>query len=89
MVDTENKFPNTPGKNRTFRKVEGLPLEPYNNHQYKQIWNQKVAGYTLHTFSDDYTSLKTDFLTYVDDSPVCDLLASVDVDGGKRRGWFF
>jgi len=31
---------------------------------YKTLWNQKVAGFTLHTFSDDYASLQTDYLDY-------------------------
>ena len=33
-------------------------------HVYKTLWNQKVAGFTLHTFSDDYASLQTDYLDY-------------------------
>jgi predicted MPP superfamily phosphohydrolase len=33
-------------------------------HSYKTIWNQKVAGFTLHTFSDDYKSLKTEYISY-------------------------
>jgi len=34
------------------------------NHTYKAIWSQKVAGFTAHTFSDDFLSLKTDFIDY-------------------------
>ena len=28
------------------------------------VWNQKVAGFTLHTFSEDYTSLTTEYVSY-------------------------
>ena len=33
-------------------------------HEYKTVWNQKVAGFTLHSFSDDYASLTTDYVDY-------------------------
>ena len=33
-------------------------------HSYETVWNEKVAGFTLHTFSDDLASLKTDFIDY-------------------------
>ena len=28
------------------------------------MWNQKVPGFTTHTFSDDYTSLRTEYVSY-------------------------
>ena len=28
------------------------------------MWNEKVAGFTLHTFSDDLSTLTTDFIDY-------------------------
>jgi acid phosphatase len=31
-------------------------------HSYQTVWNNKVAGYTSHTFSDDLTTLRTDFM---------------------------
>jgi len=34
------------------------------NHAYTTVWNQKVAGFTHHTFSSDYTQLATDFISY-------------------------
>jgi len=34
------------------------------NHTYKAIFNKKVAGFTAHTFSADFLSLKTDYLDY-------------------------
>ncbi len=33
-------------------------------HSYRTVWNQKVAGFTLHTFSDDFSQLKTDYISY-------------------------
>ena len=33
-------------------------------HTYETVWNQKVAGFTLHTFSDDYQSLETQYIDY-------------------------
>lgn len=35
----------------------------YTDHTYQKIWTQTVAGFTLHTFSADFTSLTTDFIT--------------------------
>jgi len=65
MVDTESQSSAiTPGKNRTSRKVQGLQLDPYQDHQYTQVWNNKIAGFTTHTFSSDYSSLTTDFYDY-------------------------
>jgi hypothetical protein len=29
-----------------------------------QVWNKKIAGFTSHTFSDDFTQLTTDFWDY-------------------------
>ena len=34
------------------------------SHTYQSVWNNKVAGYTLHTFSNDYKTLRTDYVTY-------------------------
>jgi len=31
-------------------------------HTYKQVYNNKVSGFTMHTFSDDFKTLKTDFI---------------------------
>jgi len=41
---------------------------PYGNHSrnvghtYKKVYNNKVSGFTLHTFSSDFKTLKTDFI---------------------------
>eukprot|EP01061_Rhynchopus_euleeides_P023361 TRINITY_DN38052_c0_g1_i1.p1 TRINITY_DN38052_c0_g1~~TRINITY_DN38052_c0_g1_i1.p1 ORF type:complete len:338 (+),score=136.08 TRINITY_DN38052_c0_g1_i1:42-1055(+) len=33
-------------------------------HAHAYTWYKKVAGFTSHTFSDDFSSLKTDFIAY-------------------------
>lgn len=33
-------------------------------HTYQSVWNNKVAGFTRHTFSTDYETLRTDYITY-------------------------
>ena len=35
-----------------------------NSHSYQTVYSQKVAGFTLHTFSTDFSTLRTDFVTY-------------------------
>ena len=35
----------------------------YVDHSYKTLWNQAVAGFTLHTFNSDFTELTTDYMT--------------------------
>jgi len=32
-------------------------------HTYQTIWNQANAGFTLHTFNSDFTTLRTDFIS--------------------------
>ena len=34
-------------------------------HSYDTVWNRKIAGFTLHTFSDDYSSLETKYVDYL------------------------
>ena len=48
------------GGNLTATVEEGAAI----GHQYRTLWNQKVAGFTLHTFSDDYSSLTTEYIDY-------------------------
>lgn len=33
-------------------------------HSWKSNWNRKIGGFTLHTFSEDFKSLKTEFVSY-------------------------
>ena len=57
----------------TNAKVNNLPVDEKlfqsmgktsTGHSYQTIWNQKVAGFTLHTFNSDFTQLTTTFLDY-------------------------
>lgn len=34
----------------------------YVDHTYSTVWSKKIAGFTAHTFSSDFTTLKTDFI---------------------------
>jgi len=34
------------------------------DHSYTTVWNQKVAGFTRHKFSSDFSELITDFISY-------------------------
>ena len=34
------------------------------SHSYQTVFNQKVAGFTVHTFSEDFSTLLTEFVTY-------------------------
>ena len=42
----------------------GDPVADGGRHSYKTVWNSKVAGFTLHTFSADLKELTTDFYSY-------------------------
>ena len=46
----------------------------YVDHTYSTVWSKKVAGFTAHSFSTDFTTLKTDFIDKV----------SVTVNGKQR-----
>ena len=50
-------------------------------HEYRTLWNRKVAGFTLHTFSEDYRELHTEFLDYEGNT-----LHTFSVTKRKRRG---
>jgi len=62
-------------RNRTYHKANSLNLEEMetvafgtnvtagkDGHTYKQLFTAKKSGFTLHTFSADYKTLKTDFM---------------------------
>lgn len=63
MVLSTDQLPTTAGKERTYNKTAGLNLREYGGHQYEQIFNMKATGFTTHTFSEDYQSLTTNFMT--------------------------
>lgn len=48
-------------------KVRGGNIRSSNNHSYATVFNKQVAGFTLHTFSDDFSTLTTDFYSYTGD----------------------
>lgn len=61
LVSTADQFHPT-----TKAKADGLDadLKVGASHSYQTIFSQKVAGFTQHTFSDDYSSLTTNFISY-------------------------
>jgi len=70
MVATHDQVPDTPAKLRTYNKVTGLAVEDnVHGHSYQAIWNQKIPGFTLHTFLNDFKQLRTDFITYKGNIP--------------------
>eukprot|EP00467_Chlorarachnion_reptans_P008534 CAMPEP_0114527278 /NCGR_PEP_ID=MMETSP0109-20121206/23522_1 /TAXON_ID=29199 /ORGANISM="Chlorarachnion reptans, Strain CCCM449" /LENGTH=455 /DNA_ID=CAMNT_0001709215 /DNA_START=20 /DNA_END=1388 /DNA_ORIENTATION=- len=65
LVNTADQLGGTPHKDRTRSKTEGVEtVQSPLGHSYKTVWNQKVAGFTFHSFNSDYTELTTDFITY-------------------------
>eukprot|EP00939_MAST-03C_sp_MAST-3C-sp1_P005297 g5297.t1 len=67
MVSISEKVDkSTPAKLRTALKAEGAPSvrSSVGGHTYETVFNSKTAGFTLHTFSSDYTTLRTDFYSY-------------------------
>lgn len=53
----------SPAKDRTAARAEGLDTGSSFSHSYHTVWNQKVAGFTTHTFSGDYSQLTTSYVT--------------------------
>jgi hypothetical protein len=48
------------GKNITHEERLGSGA----THSYQTVYNAKVAGFTLHTFSADFSTLTTQFISY-------------------------
>ena len=79
--------------NRTLTKLAGgdwpianasatAPIEQAApSHVVKSLFNQKVAGFTLHTFSADYAELTTEYVTFEGTT-----VHSFTVKKGARRG---
>jgi tartrate-resistant acid phosphatase type 5 len=44
--------------------IEDPTDNAHNSHTYQTIFNQKVAGFTTHTFNSDFTILTTAFVSY-------------------------
>lgn len=67
LVHTHDQDPTTPGRTLTYQKVEGQSGHTFTNpfnHTYKTIFNKKAAGFTAHSFSNDYQTLTSDFIDY-------------------------
>ena len=59
--------PNTPDQEmpQTKEKLQGINnVISSSGHTYQTIYNNKIAGFTLHTFNEDFTSLTTELITY-------------------------
>jgi len=57
----------TPGFERTALKVDGQNISADSQkyqHSYKTVFNSRTAGYTLSTFSSDFSSITTEYLSY-------------------------
>merc|ERR1712050_736536 len=52
-----------------------------NGHSYRQVWGSKTAGFTLHTFSNDFKTLTTNFVSYTGET-----LHSFSVQRGSPPG---
>jgi hypothetical protein len=53
----------TPAKDSTLLRSMGQPVPPSMlGHQYRTVFNQKVAGFTTHTFSSDFSQLTTNYV---------------------------
>jgi len=47
---------------RLLRNGNTIDPHKYVDHSYTTVWSKKIAGFTMHTFSTDFTTLTTDFL---------------------------
>jgi len=60
--DTPPQEGGSPAKDITVARANGQDASASLLHSYKTLWNQKVAGFTSHTFSTDYTQLTTNYI---------------------------
>jgi len=49
-------------KSQDLKDEDHICVNNTRTHTAKELWYKKVTGFTTHTFSDDFTSLKTEFL---------------------------
>lgn len=52
------------GMDITGEDIERFPIELQESYTYQTVYNTKTAGFTLHTFSADFSYLTTDFVSY-------------------------
>merc|ERR1711918_107257 len=58
---------NTPDQEmtQTKEKWQGITnVISSSGHSYQTVFNEKIAGFTLHTFNEDFTSLTTELIAY-------------------------
>merc|ERR1712124_12526 len=60
---TRDHLPGTPAQCRTYNMSIGVDVVSVElGHQQETVFNKKTSGFTLHTFSADFSSLTTDFI---------------------------
>ena len=57
-------IPATTGSTGSTTGSTGTTTSSSSGHSYQTVYSQKVAGFTLHTFSPDFSTLRTDFVSY-------------------------
>merc|ERR1712050_14473 len=63
LVISRDQLPGTPHQCRTHNMSLGLGVGPVDNgHQHESVFTAQKSGFTLHTFSSDFSSLTTDFI---------------------------
>lgn len=69
LVLSQDQMGGSPAKDRTYNKVHDVNRDfmanvskSYSGHNYHAIFNAHKSGFTIHTFSDDYKTLDTQYL---------------------------
>merc|ERR1711972_46009 len=63
LVISRDQLPGTPHQCRTHNMSLGLGVGPVDNgHQHESVFTARKSGFTLHTFSSDFSALTTDFM---------------------------
>jgi 3',5'-cyclic AMP phosphodiesterase CpdA len=63
LVISRDQLPGTPHQCRTHNMSLGLDVGPVDNgHQHESVFTAHTSGFTLHTFSSDFSSLTTIFM---------------------------
>jgi len=63
LVVSRDQLPGTPHQCRTHNMSLGLDIGPSESgHAHKSVFTARTSGFTLHTFSSDFSSLTTDFI---------------------------
>merc|ERR1712232_1277813 len=63
LVISRDQLPGTPHQCRTHNMSLGLDISASDTgHDHKSVFTARTSGFTLHTFSSDFSSLTTDFI---------------------------